>query len=99
MSQPVYKVWFMRYKQPWYELTAEKQKKLIARDKKSLPEVGCEVILSCSAAWASEKWVAWGVDKYPSLEALQQHAQNLQDMEWFNYVEAEGYLGIEMPQE
>ena len=98
MAQPIYKVWFMKYKESWYKLTTEEQNKLMAQNAESLKQVGAEHIISCASVWSSEEWLAWGVEKYPDIEAVQKHAMALYDLKWFEYVESKTYLGTEMPQ-
>lgn len=96
MAQPIFKVWFMRYKEPWYKLSAEEQNKLMAQNAESLKQLGCELIIGCQGVWASEEWLAWGVEKYPNVEALQQHTLNLFNINWFEYIESKTSLGVEM---
>lgn len=98
MAQPIYKVWFMKYKESWYKLTTEEQNKLMAQNTESQKQVGCEAIMVCASVWASEEWLAWGVEKYPNIEAVQKHSENLYSMNWFEYAESKTYLGTEMPQ-
>jgi len=97
MAQPIYKIWFVKYKEPWYKLTTEEQNKLFAQIQGSLKEVGAEGIIVCNAVWSSEEWLGWGVEKYPNIEAVQKHAEYLFGMNWFQYVESKTYLGTEMP--
>lgn len=97
MSQPIYKVWFMKYKDAWYKLTPEEQKKLMEKEAENAKEVGLELVMICMSVWASEEWMAWGVEKYPSIEAVQKRAQGLFNLNWFEYVESQTCLGIEMP--
>lgn len=98
MAQTIYKVWFLKYKEPWYKLTTEEQNKLNEQNQESLKQVGCESIMMCMSVWASEEWLGWGVEKYPNIEAVQKHTENLFDMKWFEYIESKTYLGSEMPQ-
>jgi hypothetical protein len=98
MAQPIYKVWFAKYKEPWYKLTTEEQNKLAAQDAESLKQVGGELIMMRMSVWSSEEWLAWGVEKYPDIEAVQKHAMNLFALNWFQYVDGKTYLGTEMPQ-
>ena len=97
MSQPIYKVWFMKYKDAWYKLTPEEQKKLMEKVEASFKEVGGEGIIMNVSLWADEEWMGWGVEKYPSIEAVQKRAQDLFDMNWFEYIESKTYLGVVMP--
>jgi hypothetical protein len=52
MSQPIYKVWFMKYDEPWYKLTAEEQNQLMAKKDETLKQVGCEHIMMCACVWS-----------------------------------------------
>jgi hypothetical protein len=98
VAQPIYKVWFMKYKESWYKLSAEEQNNLMAQNAAFMQQAGGELILMRACVWSSEEWLAWGVEKYPDIEAVQQHANNLFGMNWFEYVESKTYLGVEMPQ-
>jgi hypothetical protein len=98
MGQPIFKVWFMKYKESWYKLTTEEQNKLMAQNAESMKQVGGEIVMVNTCSWSSEEWLAWGVEKYPNVEAAQQHALNLFNMNWYQYIEGKTYLGVEMPQ-
>jgi hypothetical protein len=98
MAQPIYKVWFMKYKEPWYKLTPDEQNALMAKNMESQRQLGVELVTMQVCLWASEEWVGWGVEKYPDMEALQQHVNNLFNMNWFVYIESKTYLGTQMPQ-
>ncbi len=98
MAGTIYKVWFAKYKEPWYKLSADEQKKLGAQVEESLKQVGGERIQACISIWSNEQWLGWGVEKYPDIEAVQKHAMNLYNFQWFEYVESMTYLGTEMPQ-
>jgi hypothetical protein len=69
----------------------------MAQDQASLKQVGAELIIMCSSSWSSEEWLGWGVEKYPNIEAVQQHVQDLYGLKWFMYIESKSYLGVEMP--
>jgi hypothetical protein len=97
MAQPIYKLWFVKYKGPWYRLTAEEQGSLMAKNAESLKKLGVELLIACTSVWASEEWLAWGVEKYPNLEAAQKHAEYLFSINWFDYIESKTCLGTEMP--
>jgi hypothetical protein len=97
MSQPIYKAYLLKYKGPWYKLTAEQQNKLIAQSAESLKQIGAELIVLCTCVWASEEWLGWGVEKYPHIEAVQKHAEKLLSLNWFEYFESKTYLGTELP--
>ncbi len=74
MAQPIYKVFMMKYTESWYKLSKEEQDKLMAKAAEALKQVGGESLMMQVCFWCSENWLAWGVEKFPSLEAVQQHA-------------------------
>ncbi len=96
MAQPIYKVWFMKPTQTGFRLTKEEQDKLFVQSAESLKRAGAETIITCNSAWASEEWQYWGVEKYPNIESVQQHTQDLLNMNWFEYVDSITYLGTEL---
>jgi hypothetical protein len=99
VTQEVYKLWQMRFTNAWYQLSEEEQEQLGAKIAASLEEVGGEIVVSCTSAWADEKWLGFGVEKYPSLEAAQQHTQNLWEMGWYRYIQSTSTLGVEFQPE
>ena len=98
MAQPVYKMWMSKYTESWYKLTKEEQDKHGAKIAEALKSVGGELLMLKVSVWSSEKWLAWGVEKFPSIEAAQQYALLLVNMNHYLYLEAESYLGIDMPE-
>ncbi len=98
MAEPIYKIWFMKPKASGYKLSKEEQDKLFALNAESLKRVGAETIITCSSAWASEEWMYWGVEKYPDIECVQKHTEDLLNLNWFEYVDSMTYLGTKAPE-
>jgi hypothetical protein len=98
MAQEIYKVWLMKYTDAWYRLSPEEQANHMAKIMEALKQVGGEEVMMRTSAWSSEKWLGWGVEKFPSIEAVQQHTLLLFQLKHYLYIEGESYLGIEMPQ-
>jgi hypothetical protein len=96
MAQPVYKMWMFRYKEAWYKLSKAEQDKNEADLAAALKQVGGERLMVRVCLWSSEQWVAWGVEKFPSIEAEQQFTMLLFGMNHYRYMEAVSYLGTEM---
>jgi len=97
MAQPIYKNWSAKYTEAWYQLSPEEQNTLMAQNEASLKKVGAESIVFCISL-SSEEGAGWGVEKYPNIEAVQQHLQNLFALNWFRYFESNTNLGVEVPQ-
>ncbi len=89
-----YKVWLMNYRPAWYALGKSAQDELMGKVGESLNKVGGRVLLIAASLWADEKWAAWGVEEYPNIEAVIQHAQTIGDFNWFRYTKSWTTLGI-----
>ncbi len=99
MAQPIYKVWMAKYTESWYKLSKEEQEKHEAKVAEALKKVGGEAVITCMSLWSSENWMMWGVEKFPSIEAVQQQTRLLFDLNHFHYIESTSYLGTEMPED
>ena len=97
MDQPVYKLWLMNYKDAWYRLSPEEQQARSAKVEEALKNVGGEQLMVRVSGWASEEWMAWGVEKFPNMQAVQAHTMALFAINHFQYIESVSYLGVEMP--
>jgi hypothetical protein len=97
MSQKIYKLWMFRFKEAWYQLSEEEQNSHNAKIRESFDKVGGKTIILCTPLWASEQWMAFGVEEYPDIEAVGKHAQFLFQQNHFRYFESESMLGIEWP--
>jgi hypothetical protein len=89
----IYKLWFMRYKDPWYALSEPEQTALGAKVQQVIGQVGGKSLLMCTSLWANEKWISWGVEEFPNLEAVQLHSLNLYNLQWFRYINSWSILG------
>jgi hypothetical protein len=72
MAQEIYKVWMAKYTPEWYKLSKAEQDALMAKAEEALKSVGAEELLIRVSVWCSENWQFWGVEKFPSIEAVQQ---------------------------
>ena len=97
MAQPIYKVWMLNYKDAFYKLSPEEQNKLTAKVNQALKDVRGERVVTCVSVWSSENCLAWGVEKFPDIEAVQKFAQLLFDLGQYQYIESTSFLGTEYP--
>ena len=98
MAQSIYRVWLGKFKDAWYSLSPEEKASYSAKRNDALKQAGGEILMVYTSAWSSEKWLTWGVENFPSVEAVQQYTLLLFDMKHYLYVEVESYLGTEIPQ-
>ena len=93
MAGPVYKMFRARWKEAWFALSKEEQDALTAKVIDALKQAGGKEVVFCNSAWSSEQWWGFGVEEFPDIEAVQQHTQLLQELDWMRYVESETLLG------
>ena len=99
MSQPIFKVWLLKYTDAFYKLSSEEQNELLAKGEKALKDVGGERVVTCASVWCSENYLAWGVEKFPDIEAVQKHADLLYALGHDKYIDSTSYLGTKWPPE
>jgi hypothetical protein len=99
MAGPVYKLWMTKPTEAWYQLSEEERERVDATALASLEKVGGKPLIRCTPAWASEEWMLFGVEEFPSIEAVQQHALDLFNAGHFRYLECKSMLGIKWPPE
>ena len=96
MAGPVYKLFYARMKEAWYQLSKEEQNLLFEKLEAALKQVGGKSVITCNSTWSSERWLFWGVEEFPNIEAIQEHAKLLGDLNWFRYCNSETLLGAAM---
>ena len=97
MAQPIYKMWRAGLKEAWYQLSKEQQDALSAKISEAMKSVGGKPMLFCNSAWHSEQWLGFGVEEFPSLEAVQEFNRRLMELDWFRYCDSDILLGTAMP--
>ena len=96
MTQPVFKMFRVRFKEAWFQLSKEEQDHLLHKVGEALTKVGGKPVVMCESGWVSEQWWFWGVEEYPSIEAIHEHTQLLTELNWMRYTEADTLLGTAM---
>ena len=81
------------WKEAFHQLSEEERKALVARIEEGRNKVGATLIVHCHSRWASEQWRGFGVEEYPSLEALQEFSKWQEEMSLFRYMTSETMLG------
>ena len=97
MARPIYKVFMFKPTEAWYQLSEQEKNRLKAKLAKGLKQVGGKEVVSCFSGWNSEQYLGWGVEQFPSIEAVQKHHALLVDLKWFRYFESNSYLGTQVP--
>jgi hypothetical protein len=97
MAGPIYKFWKSKYTESWYQLSEAEKNAHNARVVEALKNVGGKTILICTPAWSTEEWLACGVEEFPDVDALQNHAMLLYQMGHFRYIQSTSMLAVNLP--
>ena len=98
MAGPIYKLWMFRPKEAWYQLSKEERDNATNRIMEDIEKVGGKSLLICSPTWSSEQWLAFGIEEYPDIEAVQKFTDMLLERDHFRYIESVSMLGTKWPQ-
>ena len=98
MAGPVYKMFHARWTEAWYQLSQEQRDAMFAKMTETGERLGAKQVVVCDASWNAEKWLFWGVEEYPNIEAVQEYAKLLDEINWFRYCESETMMGTAAPQ-
>ena len=98
MAKTIYQLFTARFTEAWYQLSKEEQDQVLAKQAESSEKVGTKNIVFAESVWSNEEWQFFGVNEYPSLEALQEHTNDLVEIEWFRYIDSKVILGKEFEQ-
>lgn len=93
MPGPIYKLYMMRMKEAWYQLSEEEQNSLGAKVTDALEKAGGKSLIVCNTAWSSEQWLSFGIEEFPDVEAVQKLSEGHMEVDWYRYVESVSMLG------
>lgn len=95
MAKPVYKTFKAHPTEAWYQLSKEEMAQLLDKVEEAREKVGGKTVVVCNSQWSSDYWLAFGVEEFPNMEAVQQHAVLLDELNWSRYIEGDVLLGTE----
>lgn len=95
MSERIYKSFIGKATEAWFKLSKEEQDSLLAENVATVEKVGGKQIVLCACRWSTEKWEFFGVEEYPSMEAILERSKLTNQQNWFRYFEARSTLGTE----
>jgi hypothetical protein len=91
----IYKMFMFRPSEAWYQLSKDAQAELLGKVNAALTQVGGKRIIACDSSWASEKWHTFGVEEFPTIEAVQAHTKLLTELDLYYYIVSTTLLGTE----
>jgi hypothetical protein len=95
MAKTIYQLFMMRPSEAWYQLSKEEQDNLLAKQEESSKKAGAKTLVFADSAWSNEEWMYFGLHEFSDIEALQKHAKELGDIQWFRYIVSKVILGTE----
>ncbi len=93
MSQTIYKLYLGKVTESWHALSETEQRTLLAKVEAALKQVGGKPVVMCDPTWSTEQWHFWGVEEFPSIDAVMTHTKLLQELKWERYVDTMTVLG------
>jgi hypothetical protein len=96
MAGPIYKLYMGKMTEAWYQLSEDEQNSLLAKVDEARTKAGGKVVVACNPLWASEQYQWFGVEEFPDIEAVQKHAEDLGELDWYRYIEGSSMLGTTM---
>lgn len=96
MSEPIFKLFFVKFRENWHQLPRDQQLDLLAKMEAAFERAGAKRPVFCNCSWSAEQWSEFGVEEFPNLAALQQFRQELEQIGWSRYVETQTFLGTKM---
>lgn len=99
-KKPIIKVWFAKPREAWYQLSEKEQKDFFEKEHKIAKELcdryGIKNIKTCNCRWSNEEWLEFGMEEFPTLEAVQEYNNALSELGMYKYFNAKVFLGTPM---
>jgi hypothetical protein len=96
MTRPIYKLFLFRNTEAYYQLPEEERDAALAKLEAAFQKAGGKRLIMCDSSWSSEQWPVFGVEEFPNIEAVQQYAEALKELNLARYVDSMSVLGTEL---
>lgn len=93
-SQPVYRVYLSRLTTYGLELTTDQLNETWAQGRDALKMVKGIPLLAGFSRWNNETWDGFGIERFPSYQAVLAYTQYLSVSGWYRVSEARSHLGF-----
>jgi hypothetical protein len=97
MSQPIYKMFMFRNTEAYYQASEEERNEVLGKLDAAFQKVGGKRLVWCNSYWSSDQWPVFGIEVFPNIEAVQQYAEAMNELNMPRYVESVSLLGTEVP--
>jgi len=92
MGQRILYLFMGRIKGSWYEMPQQEQDELGARVRESFAKSGGKRLGMADCSWSSSQWEWFGMQEFPSIEALQKHIEEQREMGFLAHIEEEMHI-------
>ena len=97
MSGSIFSVYLVHgYHEAYYQLSDEQRNQFWDGVMKITAKVGSKTLLVCNSRWCDEAVGAWGVEEFPSLQALQESARLHEEGNHYRYLRSTTILGTKI---
>ena len=92
----IYKMYTGKLTPAWFALSEAEKKSMGEELDHVREEAGGKIVVQCISHWASEQNHSFGVEVFPSIEAVQKHGKLLFELDWPKYYDGTTVLGIDV---
>jgi hypothetical protein len=94
MNEPIYRFYRGRFTDAWHQLAQSEKDKVSAEMGNAFEASGGKTVVGpCYTCWSSD-WYVFGVELFPSLEAVQAWRDAMARVGCFQYYELESMIGV-----
>lgn len=94
MDTAVYKLYLAKPVLDTMLMPQERIAEYMQKHDQIMNELGVRTLLTGSI-WSDEHYTMFGIERFPSWKALRDHTRCLNEMNWFQYIEGDVFLGVE----
>jgi hypothetical protein len=100
MTGPLYNLFIVHaFRESYYQLSEVERQGFWSRIESVSTATGSKNLLTCTSVWCNEAVLAWGLEVFADLHALQESARMHQDNQHLRYLETETFLGTKQGDE
>jgi len=90
-------MFMFRNTEAYYQASEEERNEVLGKLGAAFEKVGGKRLVWCNSYWATDQWQVFGIEVFPNIEAVQEYAQAMNDLNMPRYVESISILGTESP--
>jgi len=90
-------MFMFRNTEAYYQASEEERNEVLGKLDAAFQKVGGKRLVWCNSYWSSDQWPVFGIEVFPNIEAVQQYAEAMNELNMPRYVESVSLLGTEVP--